>query len=75
MKDLGTDYLKRALALANELMNLANEGDAHRKDIGCGVVYGTLRDCAYKIRSLTESELRLHQSKALNPQGDDVVRI
>ena len=75
MKDLGTDYLKRALALADELMNLANEGDAHRKDIGCGVVYGTLRDCAYKIRSLTESELELHQRQALKSQDDNVVRI
>ena len=75
MKDLGNDYLKRALVLADELMNLANEGDAYRKDLGCGVVYGTLRDCAYKIRSITETELRLHQSKSLKPQGDDVVRI
>ena len=51
-------YINRALALAEELLALANEGDAARDDKRCGVLYGTLRDCGYKIRAQAESELR-----------------
>jgi hypothetical protein len=57
------DCINKALILANELLELADEGDMVRHDIGCGVLYGTLRDCAYKIRILAESELISHKKK------------
>ena len=53
-------HIRRTLALADELLALADEGDEVRIDVGCGVLFGTIRDCAYKIRALAESELLEH---------------
>ena len=53
-------HIRRALTLADELLVLADEGDEVRKDVGCGVLFGTIRDSAYKIRALAESELLEH---------------
>ncbi len=53
-------HINKALALADELLALADEGDEVRKDVGCGVLFGTIRDCAYKIRALADSELLEH---------------
>ena len=57
------ETLSKALSLARELMILADQGDASRDDVGCGVVFGTLRDCAYKIRALAESEISEHKKQ------------
>jgi len=43
------------------MMSLADEGDTSRQDRSCGVLYGTLRDSAYKLRVLAEQEKLLHQ--------------
>lgn len=42
---------------------LANKGDLHRKDVGCGIIYGILRDYSYKLRSLAEEEIKKHYKK------------
>jgi len=34
-----------------------------REDNGCGVLYGVLRDSAFKIRKLAEAEKRAHIKK------------
>jgi len=60
MGDECNQQIRGALALADELLVLADEGDEVRKDVGCGVLFGTIRDCAYKIRALAESELIEH---------------
>jgi hypothetical protein len=52
-----------ALRLAQELLRLADQGDTFREDVGCGVLYGTIRDCAYKIRALAETEIEAHKKK------------
>ena len=44
--------LKRTLQLAERMLRLADSGDAVRDDPGCGVVYGVLRDSAYKLIQL-----------------------
>ena len=36
---------------------LANEGDAHCDDDRCAVVFGVMRDSAYKIRSQAREQL------------------
>ena len=59
--------LHRVIDLCYEMLEVADYGDRHRIDPGCGVVYGTLRDVAYKLRSLAEKELLLHNSSA--PKG------
>ena len=48
------------------MMVLADEGDSVRKDASCGVLYGTLRDSAYKIRELAETERELHKEIRLS---------
>ena len=50
----------KVLRMSREMMMLADEGDHDRKDRSCGVLYGTLRDMAYKLRRLAEEERAQH---------------
>lgn len=52
--------LGRAVKMARELLILADQGDAGRDDVGCGVLWGTVRDCAYRIKALAEAEIDHH---------------
>jgi hypothetical protein len=45
------------------MSEIADEGDSAREDVGCGVLYGMLRDSAYKIRRLAEEEREAHIRK------------
>ena len=56
-------YLKKTLDMVNQMLYLADEGDAAREDKGCGVLYGILRDSAYKIRRLANAEKEAHIRK------------
>ncbi len=55
----------KVLRLSREMMVLADLGDEFRQDKSCGILYGTLRDAAYKIRTMAEEEKILHQQKGL----------
>jgi hypothetical protein len=55
--------IKKTLQLTQQMINLANKGDADRDDIGCGVIYGVMRDAAYKIKKLAEAEKENHIKK------------
>lgn len=59
------EYLNRAVFLAAELLDLADQGDDMREDVNCGVLYGTIRDSAYKIRAMAQAELQEHKAKKL----------
>lgn len=61
-KSYNTNIVK-VLRLTRNMMVLADEGDSVRKDASCGVLYGTLRDSAYKLRELAEKERELHKEK------------
>ncbi len=61
------ECLKKTLQLADRMLRLANNGDAVRSDSGCGVVYGMLRDSAYKIKQLAEAERQAHLLKGSGP--------
>lgn len=50
--------LKRVKELCYEMLEVADYGDRYRSDNGSGVVFGLLRDSAYKIRSITEKQLK-----------------
>ena len=65
MKNADSKILTRVLDLAQEMMLIADEGDEHRGDVGCGVLYGTIRDYAYKIRSLAELEITEHKKQGI----------
>ncbi len=53
-------HLRQALGLARRLNVLADRGEACCQDDGCGVLYGVIRDCAYKIRGMAEREREAH---------------
>jgi hypothetical protein len=56
--------IQKTLQLAELMLRLADECDAIREDVSCGVLYGVLRDSAYKIRRLAEAEREAHIRKA-----------
>ncbi len=43
------------------MLAIADEGDRDRDDDSCGIIYGVLRDCAYRIRKLAEAECEKHK--------------
>lgn len=55
--------IKKALRLTDKMILLADMGDAEREDIGCGVLYGIVRDAAYKIQQQAKKEKALHIAK------------
>ena len=55
----------KVLRLSRDMMLLADKGDETRQDISCGVLYGTLRDTAYKLRHLAEQEVQVHKNAGI----------
>lgn len=55
--------IKLTLELVNEMIRLADQGDDNRDDSGCGILYGILRDSAYKIKKIAEEEKDAHIRK------------
>ncbi len=55
--------IKKTIKLTDVMLELADEGDAVREDSGCGVLYGVLRDSAYKVKKLAEAEREAHKRK------------
>jgi hypothetical protein len=53
----------RTIELSEEMIRLADQGDAQREDTGCGILYGVLRDSAYKLLKLAQEEKKRHQAK------------
>ena len=47
-------HIIKTLRLVEEMMELADQGDADREDNGCGILYGVLRDSAYKLKKLAD---------------------
>jgi len=60
MAQTHNENIVKVLRMSRAMMLLADEGDHVRKDRSCGVLYGTLRDMAYKLRRLAEEERALH---------------
>ena len=56
-------HIIKTLRLVEEMMALADQGDADREDNGCGILYGVLRDSAYKLKKLAEEEKQNHMLK------------
>gem|GEM_PF-903036 len=55
--------LKKTLELTSAMIELSLKGDADREDTGCGILYGIMRDSAYKIMKLAEKEKEKHIKK------------
>ena len=58
------DYnIRKTLDLVDEMIRVADKGDIEREDNGCGILYGVLRDSAYKVKKLAEQEKEKHIAK------------
>lgn len=55
--------IQSTLRLVDEMIKLADQGDIDREDTDCGILYGVLRDAAYKIKRLAEIEMARHIAK------------
>lgn len=64
-------HIVKTLELTEEMIHLADRGEADRQDNGCGILYGVLRDSAYKLRKLAEDEKRNHMRKGWWAGEDD----
>lgn len=55
--------IQKTLNLVDEMIRVADKGDVEREDNGCGILYGVLRDSAYKLKKLAEQEKEKHIEK------------
>ena len=55
--------IKETLDMVEDMLNLADRGDDAREDNGCGVLYGVIRDTAFRIKHLAEEEKEAHIKK------------
>ena len=55
------ENLRKVFRMSREMLALADEGDRDRVDDSCGILYGVLRDMAYKLRALAEQECDAHR--------------
>lgn len=55
--------IQRLLDLTREMVVLSDQGGAECVDDSCIMLYGVVRDCAYKIRHLAENEREAHRAK------------
>ena len=67
-------HIAQTLQLVEEMIALADRGDEDREDSGCGILYGVLRDSAFKLKKLAETEKQNHIRKGWWPGGEDSAR-
>jgi len=66
---IADENLLSVVRISERMLDLANRGDEHREDAGCGAVYGALRDMAYRVRAIAEKELERHKAAARGSAG------
>ena len=57
------ESIKNTISIAERMLKIADEGDMVREDNGCGVLYGVLRDAAFRVKKLAEAEKDAHIRK------------
>ena len=55
--------IQKTLEMVKTMLEVADRGDAVREDTGCGILYGVVRDSAYRIKKLAELEKDAHIKK------------
>ena len=60
---LCNEAIKETLFLTESMLALSDKGDLLREDDGCGILYGVLRDSAYKSKKLAEAEKASHEKR------------
>ena len=54
------ENILKVIENAENMLFLADKGDLQREDPGCGVLFGIVRDSAYKLRELARQEKQNH---------------
>ena len=54
------ENLRRVMRLTRVMLSLADDGERDHRDPACAILYGTLRDMAYKLRRAAEEEFARH---------------
>lgn len=62
MKQSCNEHIKKSLDMVRSLIILADDGERDSNDDGCRLLYGVIRDCAYKIKNEAERERFAHQA-------------
>lgn len=57
-------HMLRLLHLTREMLLLADRGDEEMTDDSCGILFGIVRDAAYRLRALAEAELEKARDKS-----------
>ena len=57
------ESIRNTFQLVDNMLELADRGDAVREDVGCGILYSVVKDSAFKIRKLAEAEKQAHIKK------------
>lgn len=57
------EVISETISLAETMLLLSDKGDSLREDDGCGILYGVLRDSAYKIKKMAEAERQNHMKR------------
>ena len=55
--------IARTIAMAQEMIQLAQQGYEQQQDPGCGVLYGILMDSGYRLLDLAQKEKHAHIQK------------
>ena len=62
MPRANNENLRKVMQLTREMLALADEGDRDRDDDSCGILFGILRDTAYRLRRIAEEECEKHKN-------------
>ena len=65
MQQQANENLRRVIRLTREMLALADERDRDRLDDSCGILYGILRDMAFRVRKTAEQECERHRQSGL----------
>ena len=62
---IGNEYISEAMKMAQRIMRMANCGELLTNNDECGVLFGVLRDCAYKIRKQAMRDTQIQKQKTI----------
>lgn len=65
--------IRKALFLAAELEQLAETGYSLARDDSCIQLYGTVRDCAFRIRQAAQAEAKRHRAAGVWSSEDPLL--
>ena len=64
-------WIQKTLVMSRRLAEVANRGEAKADDDSCAVLFGVVRDCAYKIMGRAEEERQCHRRQGRWEGGED----